>query len=127
MGEKEKNVWVSKTVTSKEFVHNIVQTMGWDITCRYKALGNIINSPQGLVLRFDLDEAIMFELKPQEYLDPITGKTKKKQLIYYPDIYREQIGKSYSDYVAAKQLSMFEPLDEYENRETITEGGGINE
>ena len=99
--------------------------MGWDITCRYKALGNIINSPQGLVLRFDLDEAIMFALKPQEYMDPITGKMKKKQLIYYPDIYRDQIGKSYSDYVAAKQLSMFEDLNEYQNTETITEGGEI--
>jgi len=124
---KKKDVWVSKTITSKEFVNGIVQTMGWDITCRYKALGNIINSPQGLVLRFDLDEAIMFALKPQEYLDPISGKMKKKQLIYYPDIYRDQIGKSYSDYVAAKQLSMFENLDEYQSTETITEGGEINE
>lgn len=57
---KKKDKWVSKTITSREYVKKICSIMGWDESCRYKALGNITNSSEGLVLRFDLEEAVMF-------------------------------------------------------------------
>ena len=36
---------------------------------------------------FDLEEAIMFTPKPQEYTDPLTGEMKKKQIKFFPDVY----------------------------------------
>lgn len=134
---KKKDKWISKTITSREYIKKICSMMEWDETCRYKALGNITNSSQGLVLRFDLEEAVMFAPQKTEVFDPISGQMKKTQIMYYPDVYKERLGKSYSDYVAAKQLSIFESLEDYEGQsETpteealtatsiITEGGSI--
>lgn len=138
---KKKDKWVSKTITSREYVKKICTIMGWDESCRYKALGNITNSSEGLVLRFDLDEAVMFAPQKTEIYDPVSGQMKKTQLTYYPDIYKERLGKSYSDYVTTRQLSMFENLEDYESQaETtnatdviheqtsiVTEGGEMNE
>ena len=44
--------------------------------------------------------AIMFTPKPQEYTDPLTGEMKKKQMKFFPDTYKNRIGKSYNDYIA---------------------------
>ena len=57
---------------------------------------------------FDLEEAIMFTPKPQEYTDPLTGEMKKKQMKFFPDAYKNRIGKSYNDYIADHQMNMFE-------------------
>ena len=134
---KKKDKWISKTITSREYIKKICSMMEWDETCRYKALGNITNSSQGLVLRFDLEEAVMFAPQKTEVFDPISGQMKKTQIMYYPDVYKERLGKSYSDYVAAKQLSIFESLEDYEGQSDtpteealtatsiITEGGSI--
>ena len=134
---KKKDKWISKTITSREYIKKICAMMEWDETCRYKALGNITNSSQGLVLRFDLEEAVMFAPQKTEVFDPISGQMKKTQIMYYPDVYKERLGKSYSDYVAAKQLSIFESLEDYEGQSDtpteealtatsiITEGGSI--
>ncbi len=134
---KKKDKWISKTITSREYIKKICAMMEWDETCRYKALGNITNSSQGLVLRFDLEEAVMFAPQKTEIFDPISGQMKKTQIMYYPDVYKERLGKSYSDYVAAKQLSIFESLEDYEGQSDtpteealtatsiITEGGSI--
>jgi len=55
----------------------------------------------------------MFTPQPAEYVDPQTGEVKKKQIKYYPDTYKDRIGKSYNDYVASQQMSLFESLEEY--------------
>jgi len=65
------------------------------------------------VLIFDLEEAIMFDSKPMEFVDEETGEIKKKQVKYYPEEYKDCIGKSYNDYIEAKQMNIFEFLDEY--------------
>ena len=70
-------------------------------------------SDSGLILVFDLTEAIMFGAKPLEYEDPETGKIKKKQLKFYPDEYKDCIGKSYNDYAASRQMNLFEDLSGY--------------
>jgi len=106
-------VWVNKDVTSEEFVLKIFRMMGWNLDCRYKALGRIANSREGLVLVFDLEEAIMFTSKPLEIVDKETGEIKKKQVKYYPDAYKDCIGKSFNDYKEARQMNMFEYLEEY--------------
>ena len=62
--------WVNKDITSLEFVENIFRLMNWNRECRYKVLGRVANSDQGLCMLFDLEEAIMFTPKPQEYTDP---------------------------------------------------------
>ena len=76
-------------------------------------MGRVSNSERGLILVFDLDEAILFTT-PEEYVDRKTGEVKKRQIKYYPDEYKERIGKSYKDYLEKYQMSMFEQLSDYE-------------
>ena len=85
--------WVNKDITSLEFVENIFRLMNWNRECRYKVLGRVANSDQGLCMLFDLEEAIMFTPKPQEYTDPLTGEMKKKQMKFFPDAYKNRIGR----------------------------------
>jgi hypothetical protein len=108
-----KETWTNKEITSFEFVKKIFDLMGWDDKCRYKALGRIAASPRGLILIFDLEESIMFTPNPVEYVDKKTGEIKKRQVKYYPDEYKDCIGKSYNDYAATQQLNMFEAFDGY--------------
>lgn len=107
------DVWVNRDITSEDFILNIYKMMGWKLDCRYKVLGRIANSRQGLVIVFELDEAIMFASQPVEIVDKETGEIKKKQVKYYPDAYKDCIGKSYNDYVESRQMNMFEYLEEY--------------
>jgi hypothetical protein len=109
----KKDVWVNKKITSLEFVENIFAMMDWDRNCRYKVLGRIVMSDRGLIVVFDLVEAIMYSALPEEYVDMRTGEIKKRKLAYYPDEYKGRIGKSYNDYVVAQQTSMFENLEGY--------------
>lgn len=108
-------VWVNKQITSLEFVENIFKMMDWDRNCRYKVLGRVATSAKGLILIFELEEAIMYPI-PEEYVDKKTGEVKKRQVAYYPDLYKDRIGKSYNDYAAGQQVSMFEPIEGYSGR-----------
>lgn len=110
---QKKEVYVSKTITAIDFVEKIFELMNWDRTCRYKILGRLAKTERGLVLVFDFTEAIMFAPTPIEYVDKATGQKKKRQVKYYPDEYKFKIGKSYNDYVAYHQQSLFENLNEY--------------
>ena len=101
---KKNEVWVNKDITSVDFIEKIYQAMGWRRECRYKVLGRVANSDRGLILVFDLDEAIMFTPMKEEYEDPKTGEKKKRQVKYYPDLYKTRIGKSYEDYEQARQI-----------------------
>ncbi|MCD8241364.1 MAG: hypothetical protein LUD73_02900 [Lachnospiraceae bacterium] len=105
--------WTNRDITSPDFVYNIYRMMNWKEDCRYKVLGYVANSAQGLVLVFELEEAIMFSSVPEEYVDKETGETKKRQVKYYPDFYKNRIGKSYNDYMETRQINMFEYLEEY--------------
>lgn len=111
--QKKDGAWVNKSIRSAEFVDKIFSFMDWDKNCRYKTLGTIVNSERGLCLLFDLTEAIMTNPKMTEYVDAITGETKKKRIIYYPDKYKGKIGKTYDDYAASQQVNIFESLEGY--------------
>ena len=113
--------WVNKDITSLEFVENIFRLMNWNRECRYKVLGRVANSDQGLCMLFDLEEAIMFTPKPQEYTDPLTGEMKKKQMKFFPDTYKNRIGKSYNDYIADHQMNMFEDFIGYQGSAVLDE------
>ena len=113
--------WVNKDITSLEFVENIFRLMNWNRECRYKVLGRVANSDQGLCMLFDLEEAIMFTPKPQEYTDPLTGEMKKKQMKFFPDAYKNRIGKSYNDYIADHQMNMFEDFIGYQGSTVLDE------
>jgi len=67
-------LFCDKDITSLEFVENIFRIMSWNRECRYKILGRVANSDQGLCMLFDLEEAIMFTPKPQE-------STKAKKML----------------------------------------------
>lgn len=110
----KKEVWVNKTITSVDFIEKIYQAMNWKRECRYKVLGRLANSDRGLILVFDLDEAIMFTPLKEEYEDPKTGETKKRQVKYYPDLYKSRIGKSYNEYEQARQINLFEDIMGYQ-------------
>lgn len=115
---RQKNgVWVNKSISSLEFLEKMFRMMNWNRECRYKVLGRVANSDQGLVMLFDLEEAIMFTPQPQEFTDPMTGEVKKKQIKFFPDIYKGRIGRSYNDYVAMHQMSMFENIVNYQGDE----------
>ena len=118
--QKDEN-WVNKDITSLEFVENIFRLMNWNRECRYKVLGRVANSDQGLCMLFDLEEAIMFTPKPQEYTDPLTGEMKKKQMKFFPDAYKNRIGKSYNDYIADHQMNMFEDFIGYQGSAVLDE------
>ena len=118
--QKDEN-WVNKDITSLEFVENIFRLMNWNRECRYKVLGRVANSDQGLCMLFDLEEAIMFTPKPQEYADPLTGEMKKKQMKFFPDTYRNRIGKSYNDYIADHQMNLFEDFIGYQGSAVLDE------
>ena len=111
------DLWCTRDITSEDFTANVYKMMKWDSSCRYKAMGRIANSPRGLILIFDLNEAIMFAQKPLEYVDKETGQVKKKKVKYYPDQYKDHIGKTYDDYFATRQTSMFEQFDGYVGQE----------
>lgn len=81
----------------------------------------IENSDQGLCMLFDLEEAIMFTPKPQEYTDPLTGEMKKKQIKFFPDVYKDRIGKSYNDYIAGHQMNLFEDFIGYQGSAVLDE------
>lgn len=107
----------NKSISSLEFLEKMFRMMNWNRECRYKVLGRVANSDQGLVMLFDLEEAIMFTPQPQEFTDPMTGEVKKKQVKFFPDIYKGRIGRSYNDYVATHQMSMFENIVSYQGDE----------
>ncbi len=127
--------WVNRDITSDDFIHNVYKMMGWKLGCRYKVLGRVANSREGLVLVFDLEEAVMFASKPVEIVNEETGEVKKKQVKYYPDAYKDVIGKSYNDYVEARQINLFEYLEDYvgqtysdkpqEEEQNVNEGNEI--
>ena len=75
-------------------------------------------SDSGLILVFDLTEAIMFGAKPLSMKIQKPGKIKKKQLKFYPDEYKDCIGKSYNDYAASRQMNLFEDLSGYSDSQS---------
>lgn len=58
--QKDEN-WVNKDITSLEFVENIFRLMNWNRECRYKVLGRVANSDQGLCMLFDLEETSVYK------------------------------------------------------------------
>ena len=77
-------------------------------------LANYADVPQNMM-------SAMFTPKPQEYADPLTGEMKKKQMKFFPDTYRNRIGKSYNDYIADHQMNMFEDFIGYQGSAVLDE------
>lgn len=104
---------MNKNITSVDFVENLYHLMGWNRECRYKVLGRVAASDRGLILVFEMEEAIMFAPKKEEFVDPVTGETKKRQVKYYLDAYKNRIGRSYTEYEQYRQLNLFEDFGNY--------------
>ncbi len=110
---EKKGKWVNKNITCPEYTENIYSMMEWNRECRYKVYGHLSNSERGLVLVFDLADAVMFDPLPEEYFDKRSGKMKKRINKYYPDEVRMKLGRKYSDYMATQERSGFESLSGY--------------
>lgn len=119
--EKGKEKWVNRPITCPEFTKTLYDMMGWNPECRYKAFGHISNSERGLLLVYDLAQAVMFDPMPEEYIDKKTGQLKKRTVKYYPDEIRMKLGRSYSEYAAIQERSQFESLSGY----TDTDGNSV--
>lgn len=119
---KKEEKYVNKTITSLEFTDAIYKLMKWERNNRYKVLGRISNSAEGLILVFDLEEAIMFDALPEEYVDRKTGELKKRIKVYYPEKYEGRIGNYYHDYIATEQMNLFENLNEYDGGRNMQNG-----
>ena len=124
---KKEEKYVNKTITSLEFTDAIYKLMKWERNNRYKVLGRISNSAEGLILVFDLDEAIMFDALPEEYVDRKTGELKKRIKVYYPEKYEGRIGNYYHDYIATEQMNLFENLNEYDGGGNMQNGDNEKE
>lgn len=109
-------VLTNKDITARDFVDNIFSVMGWETSYRYKIMGRLANSERGLIFVFDLDEAIKYESVRGD-LNPKTGKARIKQVKYYPEKYKDRIGKDYSDYAEARKSESYENLDKYDDEE----------
>lgn len=112
---KKDDAWVNKDISSVDFVNKIFQNMGWKEDCRYKVIGRIANSDKGLILLFDLEEAIRFETKKKEIINPITGKKTIVNEKYYPEKYNDRIGIPYNEYVACGLNNGYENLEGYDD------------
>lgn len=109
----KKEKWVNRSISCPEYAQSIYSMMGWNNECRYRVYGHLSNSERGLVLVFDLSDAIMFDPLPEEYYDRKSGKMKKRVNKYYPDEIRMRLGRSYSDYEALQKRSGYESLSSY--------------
>ena len=107
------------------YTKKIAETENWNLQDIYSDEGK-----SGTSLRkrdafkrmlFDLEEAIMFTPKPQEYTDPLTGEMKKKQIKFFPDVYKDRIGKSYNDYISGHQMNLFEDFIGYQGSAVLDE------
>ncbi|MBR3243010.1 MAG: hypothetical protein IKF90_09965 [Parasporobacterium sp.] len=105
----------SKQITSEDFIRKIFDFMGWRADCRYKIIGRLAYSEHGMILVFDLEEAVMHAPKKQQIYDPISGTTKMKDVKYYPDRYKNCFGMTYSDYIAMKNQNELEQIGDYEH------------
>ena len=109
----KENRLVNREISSPDFVKSIFKTLLWDKKYRYKAVGRIVDSPRGLILRFDLKEAIWYTGEKIAYVDQKTGETKQKLAVYYPDKYEGRIGTSYSDFSKKRNDSQYDGLEGY--------------
>ena len=116
---KKDDAWVNKDISSVDFVNKIFNMMGWKADCRYKIIGRIANSDKGLILLFDLEEALCFEPNKKEVVNPITGKTSVVNNKIYPKKYDGKIGTDYNDYVAAERGNSFEDLVGYDENSSV--------
>ena len=65
---------------------------------------------------------IVFSKANNNYrINPLTGEMKKKQMKFFPDAYKNRIGKSYNDYIADHQMNMFEDFIGYQSSTVLDE------
>lgn len=114
---KKDGVWCNKYITAPDFTENLFKLMNWERDCTYKIHGELKDSERGLILVFDLSEAIFLAPKKEEYVDSVTGEVRKRQVKYYPDFYQNRIGRSYNEYARERQTGRFENTETYDDPE----------
>ena len=119
---KKDGAWVNKTISSRDFVKAIYDVMDWSGINRYKVLGMVANSERGLILVFEMEEAITFEPRKESYVDKKTGETKSRQVKSYPEKYNGRIGQTYDEYKQHHMQEGFEEVDKYSGNVEVEQG-----
>ena len=100
---------VNREISSPKFVSEIYESMNWSNEKRYKVIGQLLNSSEGLILVFDLNEALEIS-SGEEYTDETTGKIKHVVVETYADEKSGKHGKTYEEFKEYRQMNMFEDL-----------------
>ena len=124
---KKDGAWVNKTISSRDFVKAIYDVMDWSDVNRYKVLGRVANSERGLILVFEMEEAITFEPRKEKYVDKKTGETKSRQVKTYPEKYDGRIGQTYDEYKQRHMQEGFEEIDKYSDNEEIAQDSRLGD
>lgn len=106
--------WIPRTITAVEYVDEIYKLMGWKPYARYKIFADIVNTPRGLALMFDLPAAIEVLNEKEEYVNPLTGEIKHRQVRNFPERYQGGAGKPYIEYEADRRAKQFNDLESFE-------------
>ena len=116
--KKDDEKFVTRDIRNAELMKKVFDFMNWNEECRYKVMGEIRMSSKGLMLVFELEDALMYAPTVEEVIDEETGeiKEKKKSIQYYPDKYKKRIGLSYSDYLRAREASRYEDFSDYDEQ-----------
>lgn len=106
--------WISRTITAVEYVDEIYTLMNWKRDARYKILADVVNTPRGLALMFDLPAAIEVLNEKEEYVNPLTGEIKQRQVRNFPERYQGGAGKPYAEYEADRRAKQFNSLESFD-------------
>ena len=106
--------WIARTITAVEYVDEIYTLMNWKRDARYKIFADVVNTPRGLALMFDLPAAIEVLNEKEEYVNPLTGEIKHRQVRHFPERYQGGAGKPYAEYEADRRAKQFNDLESFE-------------
>lgn len=127
---------IPRHVLCMPFYYMIFKMMSWDMECRYRITGEIIESDKDSVILFSLKNAVCFE--PTEEMDE---RGNKKWQQHMPLEWKDSFGISYSEIKEEDYLKIYEsdgvfevelPID-FKNRgniqklESIKQEGNSNE
>lgn len=99
-------MYFAEEMSSKGISSNRTQV----VRCTYKT--SILSTANTLKLS-KASVTSYLPYRKEEFVDPVTGETKKRQVKYYPDAYKNRIGRSYTEYEQYRQLNLFEDFGNY--------------
>ena len=110
-----------KQITCRIFFAKVFELMGWNPDYRYKMLGKLIRTNDGLLFLFDLDAAEIYRRTVTE-----DGRTVAARKPVFPEDWKNQFGLPVEEHQKKLQVSIFEDYAvfgirrEEESKKTVT-------